>query len=744
MSGRTFHGPSLARPNASLSTFMVRNVADLRPAFETHVPEPMISELCGVILLTHSFSTEDVTAFATSLPCTCYHAATCGTIGWDASCGFSHEVEQEGRAKELGSTTGVKVGGTAVTVIAVRREPHQREQRARVVLTCGSAPTIADGAIGHVVLGSMRGQSTFVEFIQSPKQAVCAGGLTATISQMVNQLWVQVDYLVLSFMDRFYTDSSLFNVCCAELLDEDPVCRGQGLAMINSLPSGYRPEFIGQFQCVLRGQAMYSKQNVESEGLEKILGQRAPVCGFVTLSEIGNATARNPDGWNSRQPKCTRFHAGAVVLCCFAVVDSEPWVREHTVQMPYSRLEQKQAAVALPARSWTESWFPWTCAPAVCCTCGDGRRDMWAYESVQTTSYKPMLADHVENVVGSDSGYQKVLRGLLLQECGSATTKSYLFWVPGARPNEEMFRTSKPVKEVDVFISQVIMPMEGTNPSFFAFGKAMDVYLAASIIATKLSRDANNPTKRARELLDKMTFWVDRACVDQDDDDEKMRIIKTHLEDFLVHARFFLCVITPHYFTRLWCIFEFCCAFAYREDFDTIVTGGFSSSFRLSEAQQIATSITNISVANARCFDQRDRDIIEEKIRDHFISVAHFETFTKTAALAMLVRGALPMIIEYNISEVWQVWIDTVRACEFHDLEAALSIFDIQKAHEALREQLPDSPTTTRIFDRIQCCSTDFVDTWFYEEVAPLIRTKRIRSLRKREKEATRPLKEAP
>eukprot|EP00971_Amphidinium_carterae_P210670 4180240-Amphidinium_carterae.1 len=77
MFGDAFNGPGLARqhwrahrvfplfcnrPNASLSTFMVREVAELKPAFDLQVPEPMRSELCGVVLLTHSFTTEDVEA----------------------------------------------------------------------------------------------------------------------------------------------------------------------------------------------------------------------------------------------------------------------------------------------------------------------------------------------------------------------------------------------------------------------------------------------------------------------------------------------------------------------------------------------------------------------------------------------------------------------------------------------------------------------------------------------------------
>mmetsp|Transcript_12270 Transcript_12270/g.27852 ORF Transcript_12270/g.27852 Transcript_12270/m.27852 type:complete len:714 (+) Transcript_12270:121-2262(+) len=699
MFGRTFNGPSFTRPNSSLSTFMVQEAADLEPAFNEHVPEPIRSELCGVILLSHSFSTEDVRAFAASLPCRCYHAVTCGTIGWDASLGFSHEVEQEGRGKELGSK-GVRVGGTAITVIAVRKVPDKRERRARVVLSSGSAPTVADGAIGHVVMGSMRGQKPLDAFLSSQKHAVCAGGLTLNIVELVNHKWVQVDYLVLTFLDPFYTDSCLFNVCVVEILDETPLCSGKGMDMIRSLPSGYRPEFIGQFQCALRGQAMYPKQNVESEGLEKLLGQRAPVCGFVTLTEFGNDTAmRNPDGWNARQLNSTRFYGGAVVLCCFAVVDAEPWVVEHTIQTPYARMPQREVS-ATPAGN---PWFPW-----LCCTC-ENRGERVAYESVQPSTYKSVNASDEEQIIGYGTESQKVL---------------------GTRSNGAMFNTSRHVKEVDVFISQVIMPMQGYSPGQYGLGKAMDVHLATSKLAMKLSRHASNPKKTATELLEKMTFRVDRACVDQDDDNKEMRIIKPHSEDFLVDAQFFLCMITPHYFTRLWCIFEFCCAFAYRHDFDMILLGGFSSSFLLSHAQAIAASIVNLSVADAGCFDPRDRDIIEEKIRANFLSLEHFEAFTKTAALAMIVRDALPIIVEYNIEDVWQVWMDAVRACEFHDLEAAMSIFDIQKAHERLHGQVPDPPSSTRIFDRIHLCSTHYVDTWFLEELAPLIRTKRGRCLR--------------
>eukprot|EP00971_Amphidinium_carterae_P022315 440130-Amphidinium_carterae.1 len=35
----------------------------------------------------------------------------------------------------------------------------------------------------------------------------------------------------------------------------------------------------------------------------------------------------------------------------------------------------------------------------------------------------------------------------------------------------------------------------------------------------------------AKDMMENFTFWVNRACIDQDNDPEKMRIIKTYLED---------------------------------------------------------------------------------------------------------------------------------------------------------------------------------------------------------------------
>jgi len=741
--------PPISNSNACLRTFLVQRLEDVLPAFNHHIPEAFRADLAGVVILTHSYSYKEFSSFGAELSCPCYHVTTLGTSGWNAKLGINHEVEQEGQGVQFGSP-GVSLGGVAVTIIAIRN------QAKRIVLSSGSAPGTADGALGHIVFGSHEHQGTVAEFLASPKQAVCAGGITLKIWKMTPaSSWTEVDLVIVTLMDD---GDTLFNVSCTEILNPEPSCRDSGRDMIQSLPAGYRLEFLGYFPCIMRGQNRYGEPNVESKGLDSIIGQDVPMLGFCTLGEIGNNTSlSNPNGWNACRKSSTSIYLGATVFACFATRSStksevksrglEPFalvekppeedlVRSvksslawlHSSPSVLSIASERQetspadASASLSISQRLQSWF----GLGMCCQCPDSgaKAPKELIVSYPTSTAAPQ-GPQADASLTKMANFARVLRGIPLSSCGGGSTEACGFWIPGQFSNEKLFGLSRKVEVVDVFLSQVIRPPPGANEKMWAFSKSLDATAGAADIALRL---CNNDPTDVHEVMGQLTFWVDRACVDQDSGDEKMRIIHDHLEDFLVNARYVCCLISEQYFTRLWCIFEVCCSFAYR-DINTIIVGGFSVAMRLPYAQQIADSILHLSVASAQCFDPADRHIIEDKITANFVSIEHFETFAKLAALGILVRDALALMVEYDNLVMWELWLSTVRACQFQELEAAMKCFDITKVQQQLFEMHPDSRSATQTNKRLKECNKTFVRPWFDAKVAPLILRERARAV---------------
>jgi len=728
--------PPIWSPNACLRTFLVQKLEHLRPAFFHHIPEAFRANLAGVLLLTHSFGKEEFTAFATEFLCPCFHITTLGTSGWNAVLGINHEVEQEGQGYQFGGP-GVAFGGAAIVVIAVLN------QAKRVALSSDSAPGLAEGALGHIFFGAHEHQASVAEFLLSPKQAVCAGGISLKIWKMGATLhWTEVAFVVVTLLDD---GNTLFNVSCTDVLNPEPACRDRGRDMIQSLPEGYRPELLGYFPCIMRGQNRYAEPNVEAKGLDQIIGQDIPVLGFSTLGEIGNNTViSNPDGWNACRPSSTAIYQGATVYALLAVKDEAGWKPKPRGLNAFACLQGPQDPPRVASSPTDDSlsqlfhhWFGTMQSSWPLTLCCESKGGMCAAVTMERVTAEPVLAQVPCIHNGSDlkvptsnvnvvkrASFTRVLRGIPLTACGGGSTEAVGFWIPEKFSNEKLFGLSFSVPLVDVFLSQVIRPPPGANQEMWAFSKSLDVTTGAADIALRLCHE--DPAK-VPQMMDKMTFWVDRACVNQDGGDEKMQIIHDHLEDFLLSARYVCCLISEQYFTRLWCIFEICCSFAYR-DMNTIIVGGISVAMRLPYAQQIAHTIVHLSVASAQCFDPADRHIIEDKITANFVSIEHFEAFAQIAALGLVVRDALGLIVEYENFVMWELWLNTVKECQFGELEVAMQGFDIADVHQRLLEMYPDTPSATQTSRRLKECYKTFVRPWFDAKVAPILLRERARA----------------
>merc|ERR1719443_387668 len=52
--------------------------------------------------------------------------------------------------------------------------------------------------------------------------------------------------------------------------------------------------------------------------------------------------------------------------------------------------------------------------------------------------------------------------------------------------------------------------------------------------------------------------WIDKCCIPQDNEDVKA-ICVLLIEDFLKRSKGLIVILSWHYFTRLWCVYEWAC-----------------------------------------------------------------------------------------------------------------------------------------------------------------------------------------
>jgi hypothetical protein len=59
------------------------------------------------------------------------------------------------------------------------------------------------------------------------------------------------------------------------------------------------------------------------------------------------------------------------------------------------------------------------------------------------------------------------------------------------------------------------------------------------------------------------TFWIDRACIDQECEEMKAHATQK-FETYIKNTNALIVLLSPDYFTRLWCIFEYCSFIVHR------------------------------------------------------------------------------------------------------------------------------------------------------------------------------------
>ncbi|CAE8604541.1 unnamed protein product [Polarella glacialis] len=330
--------------------------------------------------------------------------------------------------------------------------------------------------------------------------------------------------------------------------------------------------------------------------------------------------------------------------------------------------------------------------------------------------------------------YKDELRGMNFFDVAVPNHNGVAFWTqPGGIPGPERYAKSTACRELDFFVSHVLRADPNSpnkmmkTPIVYGIQKCTDIYIGSHCALTRLVAEGKVKQEEAFEYMSNMSYWCDIGCVDQVDIPKKMFIIRNHLGDFVQNARFVLCVVSTHYFSRAWCLYEFCICLK-REKLDTIVIANAAVTWFESERRKVADAIVSCSFEKSNCFDPTDRKIIEAKINEEFASVAHFDRLVKYAACALSARAALFFGVDFYKSW-YSIWTDTAKRCGFDDLAIVLGEVDVAGLKAKADAKFPDEAGVSRSSERLGFVE-QFTQGWFEEKVAPLLNRERGEAIR--------------
>ena len=699
-----------ACPGSNLATFLVKGPEQLPAAFEKHVHADLRSELEAVLLLCNGYTADQVQAWSSALPCRAVFVGCFGVTGWSVDALENVEFEEKGRGREFGSpgAPDIQLG---ITVVALRKSSEAN--KCPVLSTVPEkVPKAADGATAHIVMGAVTHQSAVDKLLTSPDHCICNGGLCKDVLEWDKDKGTWVDF-GLATITFFVTENTMVNVCLSYSVftSGDPAFKSEARDMMESLPSNYAPVFVGAYMCFCRGINTFGKYNVESQLLAELAGTELPTFGMFCFGEIGNQARQNPNGWNSQTPssEVSSYHS---FTTCFLVY------AEKIAEAPQPGGLRCCAPIENPA----EFTMPVISEAVVPVMTGHG--SVTVHQSVTEADlvevYKP----------GATSTYKDFQRSVCFEDVAQPTAPVINFWVwDGGMCPQECYVKSKPDPEVDIFLSHSmkqdfktpVLAMRDSDQ--YTLHKVADIYVGSwSIVSRKAARGEIREDE-TMDALKKLTYWCDTGCVDHSDTAKKMYILKAHLEDFVANAKHVICLISTHYFTRAWCLYEFCCAVkccqGRRIDQYLVIATTMLSWFE-QEFERVVDSVVNASFENSSCFDPLDKKLIEKKINTEFKSVAHFNRLVKFVACALGGKAALFWGVEMYPSR-FLVWAEAASRCGFPELTEVFQAVNLDSLHQRAMKAVPDCPGATFAHERMVWLETNFTSDWFVEKLQPML-----------------------
>mmetsp|Transcript_43679 Transcript_43679/g.103089 ORF Transcript_43679/g.103089 Transcript_43679/m.103089 type:complete len:689 (+) Transcript_43679:94-2160(+) len=172
------------------------------------------------------------------------------------------------------------------------------------------------------------------------------------------------------------------------------------------------------------------------------------------------------------------------------------------------------------------------------------------------------------------------------------------------------------------------------------------------------------------EAWSDLTVWIDKACIPQ-----QHPLVPTCvnlIEEFIKRCDGMIVILTWHYFSRLWCVYEWAAFLVHKPP--TSVRLCVDLMLRPETVHLYTKCVRNFSVSKAECFNEADRAIVQAKIAEYYNSTEAFEKFVKGTAIALFARvTARPAGRgRSDEEELFQPWQELAEELGYDDLQEAL------------------------------------------------------------------------
>eukprot|EP00440_Ansanella_granifera_P025268 gb/GFBE01027443.1/.p1 GENE.gb/GFBE01027443.1/~~gb/GFBE01027443.1/.p1 ORF type:complete len:715 (+),score=114.20 gb/GFBE01027443.1/:1-2145(+) len=243
-----------------------------------------------------------------------------------------------------------------------------------------------------------------------------------------------------------------------------------------------------------------------------------------------------------------------------------------------------------------------------------------------------------------------------------------------------------------------------------------DIKAAELCIAAKdLCADSLHDASRWEEAH----FWIDKCCIKQGD--QELMSLSIHLiEEFIQLCDGMIVIFTWSYFNRLWCVYEWACFLVFHEPENLLICA--DSFYREATEDRFLEAVRNFSVDQCQCSDQRDRDILEQKIKAYYGCRKNFERFLRVSVIAITARSLAARGARSKLG--LGKWV--ALACELG--------FD--HLAEGLRMANPVAWRRTVLEGKTKSLTQDFQtgikqqsDAWFENVITPILTAERKRAV---------------
>lgn len=246
-------------------------------------------------------------------------------------------------------------------------------------------------------------------------------------------------------------------------------------------------------------------------------------------------------------------------------------------------------------------------------------------------------------------------------------SKCRAFW-QSSRGRPQDYDLSEDARRVDVFVSHSWSPPENWK---IVMGVGISYADVKSTTLAVMAKDVALSNNCLREWQN-VTFWVDKACIPQDNDGLKESCINL-IEKFIKRCDHVCVIFTWSYLERLWCVFEWACVLA---DKDLSRVWLMNELFVTDQTLPLYLDcIRYFALKRTKCFLDSDRAILAKKIDHNYTSHTAFEELVKASATALMARS---MAFRAGRSSglydrFYAPWVNLAKELGFPELAAALA-----------------------------------------------------------------------